>query len=182
MRPANKSGPWRTLATVRRAPGREPRGRLCVGQKSGPCAIGRGGLAAAKREGDGATPIGLWPLRAVLYRPDRVGRPRTRLPVQALRSADGWCDAPSDRNYNRPVRHPYRASAERLWRKDDLYDLIVVLGHNDRPRIRGRGSAIFLHVARPGYAPTEGCIALPRADLLRFIERARPGDAVLVRG
>ena len=92
--------------------------------------------------------------------------------MRAIRPRDGWCDAPADRNYNRPVRHPYPASAERLWRADGLYDVVVVLGYNDRPRVRGRGSAIFMHVARPGYAPTEGCIALARPHLLRVLDAA----------
>ena len=107
---------------------------------------------------------------------------RTALPVRAIRRRDGWCDAPADRNYNRPVRLPYPASAERLWREDALYDLVVVLDYNERPRVRGRGSAIFMHVAKPGYAPTEGCIALARPHLVRLLERlslraavARPG-------
>jgi L,D-peptidoglycan transpeptidase YkuD (ErfK/YbiS/YcfS/YnhG family) len=102
------------------------------------------------------------------------------LPVQRIRRMDGWCDAPGDRNYNRPVRHPYPASAERLWRDDALYDMVVVLRHNQRPRLRGRGSAIFMHVARPGYLPTEGCIALERGHLLRVLERLRPGSVVEV--
>ncbi|MFZ4768461.1 MAG: L,D-transpeptidase family protein, partial [Roseimicrobium sp.] len=94
------------------------------------CAVGRGGVSSAKREGDGATPIGTWPLRQVLYRPDRGMRPVTSLQTAALQPADGWCDAPSDTNYNRMVRHPYRASAEHLWRRDSIYDLIVVVGYN----------------------------------------------------
>jgi L,D-peptidoglycan transpeptidase YkuD (ErfK/YbiS/YcfS/YnhG family) len=97
-----------------------------------------------------------------------------------MRPEDGWCDAPGDRNYNRPVRHPYPASAERLWREDELYDVVVVLGHNQRPRIRAGGSAIFMHVARPGYLPTEGCIALARRHLLIVLERLKPGSAVRV--
>jgi L,D-peptidoglycan transpeptidase YkuD (ErfK/YbiS/YcfS/YnhG family) len=165
---------------LRLAPGPEPRGRLQMAGGSWVCAIGAGRFSAAKREGDGATPVGLWPLREVLYRPDRIARPRTGLPARPLRRADGWCDAPADRNYNRPVRHPYAASAERLWRQDGLYDLVVVIGYNDRPRVRGRGSAIFLHVARPGLAPTEGCVALPRDDLLRLVRRLRRGDSLRV--
>jgi L,D-peptidoglycan transpeptidase YkuD (ErfK/YbiS/YcfS/YnhG family) len=97
-----------------------------------------------------------------------------------MRRLDGWCDAPGDRNYNRPVRHPYPASAERLWREDELYDVLVVLGHNQRPRLRGGGSAIFMHVARPGYLPTEGCIALERGHLLALLERLGPGAMVQV--
>jgi L,D-peptidoglycan transpeptidase YkuD (ErfK/YbiS/YcfS/YnhG family) len=135
-----------------------------------------------KREGDGATPVGCWRLMAVLYRPDRVPRPATGLPVRRLSPHDGWCDAPADRNYNRPVRHPYPASAERLWREDGLYDVVVVLSHNARPRVRGCGSAVFMHVARPGYAPTEGCIALRREHLLRLLQRLGRGAKVWVQG
>jgi L,D-peptidoglycan transpeptidase YkuD (ErfK/YbiS/YcfS/YnhG family) len=158
-----------------------PRGWLKLGGLKFPCALGRTGCRARKREGDGATPVGRWRLRAVLYRPDRLRRPRTVLPVRAIRPLDGWCDASADRNYNRPVRHPYPAGAERLWRTDALYDVVVVLGCNDRPRVRGRGSAIFMHVARPGYAPTEGCIALARPHLLRLLARLGPRSAVTVR-
>jgi len=147
------------------------RGTLKLAGLQFPCALGRAGRRARKREGDGATPIGQWRVREVLYRPDRVGRPRTALPVRAIRRHDGWCDAPDDRNYNRPVRLPYPASAERLWRRDELYDVVVVLAYNDHPRARGRGSAIFMHVAGPDYAPTQGCVALARAHLLRLLER-----------
>jgi L,D-peptidoglycan transpeptidase YkuD (ErfK/YbiS/YcfS/YnhG family) len=135
-----------------------------------PCALGRSGRRALKREGDGATPVGIWEAREVLYRPDRVGRPRTGLRVRPIRRADGWCDAPHDRNYNRPVRHPYHASAERLWRNDELYDLLIVLGYNDRPRRRGRGSAIFMHVTGDINQPTAGCIALWRPHLIRVVQ------------
>jgi L,D-peptidoglycan transpeptidase YkuD (ErfK/YbiS/YcfS/YnhG family) len=134
-----------------------------------------------KREGDGASPAGLWPIRRVLYRSDRGDRPQTALPVQAIGPEDGWCDDPADPNYNRPVKHPYGARAERLWREDGVYDLIVVLGHNDDPPIAGLGSAIFLHLARPDYAPTEGCVAMARPDLEALLAMARPGDAVEIR-
>lgn len=142
---------------------------MLFGAWTWPCALGAGGLRALKREGDGGTPVGRLRLCHVLYRPDRIGRPRTALPVSAIRPQAGWCDDPGDRNYNRPVTLPYRGRAERLWRDDGLYDLLVVLDHNERPRIKGRGSAIFLHVARPGHTPTEGCIALHRDHLLRLI-------------
>jgi L,D-peptidoglycan transpeptidase YkuD (ErfK/YbiS/YcfS/YnhG family) len=147
-----------------------------------PCALGRGGRRALKREGDGATPIGLWPMREVLYRADRIARPVTRLPVSPIRPHDGWCDAPRDRNYNHRVALPYPAGHEVLWRDDHLYDLVVVLGYNDIPRIRGRGSAIFMHLATPGFTPTEGCIALREGDLRKLLAFARPGAAVRVTG
>lgn len=147
------------------------------------CALGRGGVkpAAEKREGDGASPAGVWPMRRVLWRADRLARPATALPLAAIAPDDGWCDAPGDPNYNRPVRLPYPASAERLWLDERIYDVVVVLGHNDGPPIAGLGSAIFLHVARPDYAPTAGCVALMLPDLLQVLALAEPGDAVEVR-
>lgn len=156
-------------------------GRLTWGSISVVCALGGAGCRARKREGDAATPIGRWRLRAVFYRADRLPRPRTGLPVRALRPLDGWCDAVGDRNYNRWVRHPYPASAEKLWRSDSLYDLIVILDHNACPRIQGHGSAIFLHVADAGYRPTAGCIALQRPHLLRLLARLGRASRVLVR-
>jgi L,D-peptidoglycan transpeptidase YkuD (ErfK/YbiS/YcfS/YnhG family) len=119
-------------------------------------------------------------LREVLYRADRGKRPRTQLPVRAIRVSDGWCDDPVEANYNRHVTLPAARRAEGLWRADRLYDIVIVLGYNDRPRVKGRGSAIFVHLARPGYAPTEGCIALARHDLVRLLARARLGSAILV--
>lgn len=151
--------------------GAATRGMLRMGGISLPCALGRAGRRALKREGDGATPIGSFALERVLYRPDRVQRPVTGLPVEAIGPNDGWCDSVQDRNYNRAICHPYPASAEFLWRNDALYDIIVVLAYNRRPCVRGRGSAIFMHVARPGYEPTEGCIALKLSDLQMVLKR-----------
>lgn len=133
------------------------------------CALGRGGVRTDKREGDGATPVGAFPLRRLLYRADRLERPRTGLPVDPIREDDGWCDDPADPAYNRPVRLPFSASHEKLWRDDALYDLVVVLGHNDDPPAPGLGSAVFLHVAKPDWGPTEGCVAVTRDDLLRLL-------------
>jgi L,D-peptidoglycan transpeptidase YkuD (ErfK/YbiS/YcfS/YnhG family) len=143
------------------------------------CALGPAGIRMDKREGDGATPAGRFALRRLLYRPDRLERPPTGLLVMALSPRDGWCDAPDDPLYNRPVRLPYPARHERLWLGEAIYDLIVVLGHNDDPVRPGAGSAVFLHVARPGYEPTAGCIALARTDLLTLLAEAGPGDAVV---
>jgi L,D-peptidoglycan transpeptidase YkuD (ErfK/YbiS/YcfS/YnhG family) len=144
------------------------------------CALGRSGVApgADKREGDGASPAGVWPIRRVLYRADKGPAPPTALPLAAIGEDDGWCDAPGDAAYNRPVRLPYPASAERMWRDDGVYDVVVVLGHNDDPVVDGLGSCIFMHLIRPGYLPTEGCIALAPQDMAAFLRTARPGDAV----
>lgn len=146
------------------------------------CALGRGGLTRKKREGDGATPVGAWPMRRLLYRADRLSHPDTRLPVSAIGPEDGWCDDPADPAYNRPVALPYPGRHERLWRENGLYDLLVLLGHNDNPVVPGLGSAIFLHVAGPDYGPTEGCVALARPDLERVLAEAGPGDRVIVEG
>ena len=143
------------------------------------CALGRAGRAIDKREGDGATPIGVFPIRRVLYRADRVSL-ATGLPAAALEPNDGWCDDPADADYNTQVALPHRARSESLWRDDHVYDLIVVLGHNDAPIVPGAGSAIFLHIAREGFSPTQGCVALARDDLLAVLREAKPGDAVRV--
>ncbi len=160
--------------------GRSTTGVLVCGSLRFKCALGRSGLRALKREGDGATPAGNFAFLQAFYRADRLQRPRTALPVRPLRPSDGWCDAVGDRNYNRSVRHPYPASAERMWRADALYDIVVVLGHNQRPRVQGAGSAIFMHVARDGVKPTAGCLSLRRNDLLALLSRLGPGSSVAI--
>jgi L,D-peptidoglycan transpeptidase YkuD (ErfK/YbiS/YcfS/YnhG family) len=144
-------------------------------------ALGRSGIKADKREGDGATPAGTLALTRVLYRPDRVARPETELPCAALRRDDGWCDAPNDTAYNLPVRLPHGASAEAMWRDDRVYDLVVITDHNTGPVVPGRGSAIFVHVATPDFAATEGCIAFSLEDLRRIVGEWRPDDRIDVR-
>ncbi|WP_029005945.1 L,D-transpeptidase family protein [Azorhizobium doebereinerae] len=165
---------------VRRLPGGRHRGVLSVAGRTLAVALGRGGIGFDKREGDGRTPAGVWHPVRVLYRADRVARPLTRLPVAAIRPADGWCDDPQDRRYNRPVALPFPASHERLWRDDGLYDLLLVIDHNTRPRVKGRGSAVFIHLARPGYRPTEGCVALKPADLRRLLTGLGPGTRIII--
>ena len=162
-------------------PGDPARGILTVAGRVFHCALGRTGITRFKREGDGATPAGRFRLLSVFYRVDRVVRPRTLLPVSAIQPDDGWCDDPGDRNYNRPVGIPYSASAETLWREDCLYDIVVVLDHNISTRRRGAGSAIFFHVAKPGYPPTEGCVAVAADDMRRILDAAGP-DAAMVIG
>jgi L,D-peptidoglycan transpeptidase YkuD (ErfK/YbiS/YcfS/YnhG family) len=144
------------------------------------CAIGPGGIAFKGGEGDGITPRGRWPIREIFYRPDHGAPPKTALPLRPIAPSDGWCDAPDDPQYNRLVTLPYPASAEKMWRDDALYDLVAVLGFNDDPVLPGKGSAIFLHLAKPDYAPTAGCVALAREDLLAALAQSRPGDKVVI--
>jgi L,D-peptidoglycan transpeptidase YkuD (ErfK/YbiS/YcfS/YnhG family) len=132
-------------------------------------ALGRGGILANKREGDGGTPRGTFRALRLWWRADRNPRPATGLPVRPIGANDAWCEDPADRRYNRPFRRSADEPGDRLWRDDQLYDLIVELDHNSRPRVAGRGSAVFLHVARPDRAPTAGCVALAAADLRRLL-------------
>jgi L,D-peptidoglycan transpeptidase YkuD (ErfK/YbiS/YcfS/YnhG family) len=165
---------------VRSLSRRSQTGTLSIGALQVPCALGRSGKVFRKKEGDGATPIGLFPLRFAFYRQDRIVRPATGLPLRRLAPHDGWCDAPGDLCYNRFVRHPFRASAEQLWRADHLYDVIVVIGHNDQPRRRAAGSAIFLHMARDGLKPTEGCIAVRAPDMRKVLLRIQPSTRIRI--
>jgi L,D-peptidoglycan transpeptidase YkuD (ErfK/YbiS/YcfS/YnhG family) len=146
-------------------------GSLILGGETFRAALGHGGIRPDKREGDGGTPVGLLPLRSVLFRPDRQPTPICAVPVQALGQQDGWCDDPADAAYNRLVQLPIKATAESLWREDGVYDIIGVLGWNDDPIRPGRGSAIFLHVARPDLAATEGCVALALNDLILVLAK-----------
>jgi len=154
--------------------------RLDWGAGEKRAAIGPAGIAIKGGEGDGITPRGAFPVREIFYRPDRISPPRTALPLRKIEPDDGWCDAPDDPNYNRLVKLPYPASAEQMWRQDHLYDLVAVLGYNDDPVVAGKGSAIFLHLAKPDYSATQGCVALAYEDLLAAIEQLRPSDQVVI--
>lgn len=159
------------LICVRRAPGKASQGLLSAGGRVLRCALGRGGISAHKREGDGATPLAAMRVLAAYVRPDAAMPRRAGIPLATTRRDDGWCDATRDARYNRPVRLPFGPSHERLWRDDRLYDAVVVLDWNIRPRARNRGSAIFLHIARAGFRPTEGCVAVEPAAMRWLLPR-----------
>jgi L,D-peptidoglycan transpeptidase YkuD (ErfK/YbiS/YcfS/YnhG family) len=169
---------------VRRKPGHPTRGWLTGGPRGAPfaipVAIGRGSIKANKREGDGGTPRGTFRLRRLWWRADRAARPMTHLPVRPIRASDGWCEDPNDRRYNQPIRLAPDHPGDRLKRDDGLYDFIIEIDHNTRPRIAGRGSAVFVHVARPGFAPTAGCVALKTDALRRLIARVGPSTRIVV--
>lgn len=144
------------------------------------CASGKGGIVLDKNEGDGGTPVGIFPLRQIFYRADRVMRPTITLPVIALQPTMGWCDDPDDGAYNQPVTLPYAARHEELWRNDQVYDLILVVGYNDDPIIPRKGSAIFIHLAREDYSPTQGCLAFSLEDLQEILQKLTPASCVVI--
>ena len=154
--------------------------RLSIADLAMRCAIGRNGMTRDKREGDQASPVGLWPVRRVFYRSDRLPRPDTRLSAVEIKPSDGWCDAPLDANYNRLVTLPYPASAEEMCRDDHVYDVVVELGYNDEPVVAGKGSAIFLHLARADYAPTAGCVAVALEDMRAILALLEPGARIWI--
>jgi L,D-peptidoglycan transpeptidase YkuD (ErfK/YbiS/YcfS/YnhG family) len=171
-----------TLANLhlRTAPGNRRQGWLSLGPQLIKVAIGRGGIKANKREGDGATPTGRYRLVRLWWRPDRLPRPRTMLPARPITAADGWCEDPTDRRYNRPIRMLPGQPGDRLQRADELYDLIIEIDHNQRPRVSGRGSAVFIHVSREGMTPTAGCVSMPAGTLRRLIAWLGPRTTITI--
>jgi L,D-peptidoglycan transpeptidase YkuD (ErfK/YbiS/YcfS/YnhG family) len=161
-------------------PGRRSQGWLRAGPWCVPVALGRTGVRANKREGDGGTPRGRFHPVRLWWRADRLNRPPTLLPVRRIGTVDAWCEDPGDRRYNRPFRRSAKELGDRLWRGDGLYDLFLEIDHNTRPRVAGRGSAVFLHVARPGLAPTAGCVALRRRDLQRLLSRVSSKTRIVI--
>jgi L,D-peptidoglycan transpeptidase YkuD (ErfK/YbiS/YcfS/YnhG family) len=170
-----------SLIRVRPGAAGRSRGVLLAGRHAIPVVLGRSGIAADKREGDGATPRGRFWLRRLWWRADRMPRPRTRLPVRRIDPALAWCENPTDRRYNRPFRRSANEPGDRLWRDDRLYDLVIEISHNTCPRVAGRGSAVFVHVARPDRCGTAGCVALDAKDLRRLLGRLGPKTQIDIR-
>ena len=157
---------------------RVPRGHLMAGAVSLTCALGRAGMTRMKREGDKATPAGRFSVIHGFFRADRITHPMSRLPLRPLPRDLGWCDDPASPLYNRPHRLPLRAGHEMMWRQDGLYDVVLVLDYNVKPRRAGHGSAIFLHCAKPGFRPTLGCVALRPDDMRRLLPRLARGVTI----
>jgi L,D-peptidoglycan transpeptidase YkuD (ErfK/YbiS/YcfS/YnhG family) len=168
------------LVRIRPAAGDPRRGWLTAGGQSVPVALGRGGIRANKREGDGGTPKGNFRPRQLWWRADRHPRPQTSLPVRAIGPEDAWCEDPASRHYNRPVRLDRSRGGDRLRRDDHLYDFIVELDHNHIPRIAGRGSAVFLHLARSNFGPTAGCVSMTKSAMLNLLRRLGPRTKIVI--
>ncbi len=188
MAPASYPGPDRTTPRdrplsailIRAAAGRPQQGWLLAGQQVIPVALGRGGIRTDKREGDGGTPRGIFHPVRLWWRADRHPRPRTFLPVQPIRPDDAWSEDPAQRHYNQPIKLGADAAGDRLTREDHLYDFIIEIDHNTRPRIPGRGSAVFLHLAREAFAPTAGCVGMTKTAMLRLLERIGPETRISI--
>ena len=177
-----RSSPDRPVSTIRihAAAGDPCRGWLTADGRTLQVALGRGGIRANKREGDGGTPKGTFRPRQLWWRADRHPRPRTFLPVRAIRPEDAWCEDPRSRHYNQPVRRDIDRGGDRLKRDDHLYDFIVEIDHNSSPRIAGRGSAVFLHLARPNFSPTAGCVSMTKSAMLRLLQRLGPETRIVI--
>ena len=165
---------------VRAAAGNPCRGWLTAGTLTIPVALGRGGIIADKREGDGGTPKGQFRPRRLWWRGDRHSRPQTFLPARAIAADDAWCEDPADRHYNQRIRRGPGQAGDKLTRTDHLYDFIVEIDHNTRPRIPGRGSAVFLHLARDNFGPTAGCVSMTRAAMLQLLRRLGPKTRIMI--
>lgn len=168
------------LIRVRARPGERTRGWLIAGPLALPVALGRGGIKANKREGDGGTPRGTYRPLLLWWRADRHRRPQTFLPVRPIRPEDAWCEDPRDRHYNQPIRLTRNDAGDRLTREDHLYDFIVEIDHNSAPRMAGRGSAVFLHLARPNFSATAGCVSMTESAMLRLLRRMGPRTKIII--
>jgi L,D-peptidoglycan transpeptidase YkuD (ErfK/YbiS/YcfS/YnhG family) len=177
---ASSRNPPLSMILIRAAAGNPRRGWLTAGGQTVPVALGRGGIAANKREGDGGTPQGTFRPRQLWWRADRYPRPRTFLAVRAIGPDDAWCEDPASRHYNQPVRLDRMRGGDRLRRDDHLYDFIVETDHNSSPRIRGRGSAVFLHLARDNFGPTAGCVSMTKSAMLRLLQRLGPETKIMI--
>ena len=166
--------------TIRGASRDHTTGQICFGGRAFACTLGKTGITAQKREGDGASPAGAFRLLGGYFRADKLPRPKTLLPLRPLRPTDGWCDSPHDPSYNHPVNLPFPKNHEKLWRDDQLYDIIIVLDQNINPRQPGAGSAIFFHIAAKDFTPTQGCIAVTHDVMHHALRFARPGSQMLI--
>jgi L,D-peptidoglycan transpeptidase YkuD (ErfK/YbiS/YcfS/YnhG family) len=169
-----------TAIRIRAAAGDPRRGWLIAGQQAIPVALGRGGIIANKREGDGGTPKGTFRPRQLWWRGDRSSRPETFLPVRAIRPDDAWCEDPASRHYNRPLTLGDHDNGDRLTRDDHLYDFIIEIDHNTQPTIAGRGSAVFLHLARPDFSPTAGCVSMKKSAMLQLLRQIGPHTKIII--
>ena len=135
------------------------------------CSLGKSGIGEKKIEGDNITPEGTYQIIRVYYRKDRIKKIKAKIKLFEIKKNFGWCDQPNSKFYNRLIDIPNKLSHEKLYRKDNIYDVIIVLNYNMNPTIQYKGSAIFIHVAKRNFTPTKGCVAISKKNLLYLIER-----------
>ena len=135
------------------------------------CAIGKRGITSKKIEGDGKTPKGTFTLKSIFYRKDKNIKIKSKLKKIPIKKNMGWCDDSNSRNYNKLIEFPFNCSAEKLWLKENIYDVIIIINYNIKPTIKKRGSAIFMHIAKKNYTATRGCIALKKRDMILLIKK-----------
>ena len=144
------------------------------------CALGRAGVGKKKIEGDNITPKGTFGIVKIYYRSDRIKKISSKYKLIKIIKTMGWCDDPKSRKYNQPIKLPNKYRHEILYRRDDIYDLILVLNYNMKPTIKNKGSAIFIHVTKKNYKKTAGCIALKKADLLYLVKEIKKNTKVII--
>ncbi len=168
------------LVRVYQSPISRSRGLLVAGKIRIPCALGRTGLKHDKREGDGKSPIGVFHLHRLWWRDDKILHPTCGLKKRRIRKIDGWCDDVNSFHYNKPVQRGSSFSHEEMLRQDHVYDFVIEIGCNMTPIKRGRGSAIFLHLARDNFEPTAGCVAVPPAKIARLLAVIGPKTRIKI--
>ena len=153
---------------------------LTYGQNKVKCAIGKRGIGLKKKEGDLITPIGQYKIKYILYRKDRIKKIQTKLRKIVIKRNMGWCDDPKSKNYNKLINLPFNYSYEKLFKKENAYDIILVLNYNMRPIKKNKGSAIFIHIAKKNYKKTEGCVAIKKSDLLKILKKIKKNTKVKI--
>ena len=144
------------------------------------CALGKAGIGKKKKEGDNITPKGLYKIVKIYYRKDRIKKVSSKLKLIKITKNIGWCDDPNSEKYNQIINLPTKYSYEKLYRKDNIYDLILVLNYNMNPVVKNKGSAIFIHIAKQEYQPTQGCIALKKGNLVKLISKINKNIAIKI--
>ena len=144
------------------------------------CAIGKRGITSRKTEGDKKTPKGIFGFKSILYRKDRITKIKSPFKKIIIKKNMGWCDDINSEHYNKMIRFPFNASAEKLWLKENIYDVIIIIDYNLKPVVKNRGSAIFLHIAKRNYAPTEGCVAIRKKDMIVLTNKISKTTKIII--
>ena len=144
------------------------------------CSIGKRGITSRKVEGDQKTPKGVFTIKSMLYRKDRIPKVKSQIKKKIIKKNMGWCDDTESKRYNKMIKFPFNLSAEKLWIRENIYDVIIIINYNLRPIIKNKGSAIFLHIAKKNYKPTKGCIAIAKKDIILLAGKINKKTRIIV--